>query len=120
MAERIHHHFLNDMLDAVRAAREFTAGIDYAAFCSSREKQFAVVRALEVLGEAANHVPEAVRKRHANLPWREMIAMRHKVVHEYFGVNLEIVWRTVVDELPALESAVAAIVEAEFRLDPSR
>jgi len=118
MPERIHHHFLRDMLEATRAALEFTADIDFDGFAASREKQFAVVRALEVLGEAANHVPEVVRKKHAALPWREMIAMRNKVVHEYFGINLEIVWRTVRDELPELEAAIAAVVEAEFRLTP--
>jgi uncharacterized protein with HEPN domain len=118
MAERIHQHFLNDMLDAVRAAREFTSGVEFEAFCRNREKQFAVVRAFEVLGEAAKNIPATVRARHAHLPWREMTGMRDKVIHGYFGVNLEIVWRTVAEEFPKLERGLIAIIEAEFRLEP--
>lgn len=110
---RIHLHFLSDMLEAVQAALEFIDGVDLATFRSNREKLFAVVRALEVLGEAANHVPDAVKARHADLPWREMIATRNKVIHEYFGVDAEVVWRTVREDLPGLEDRLRAVVEKE-------
>jgi len=72
MPDRVHRHFLNDMLDAVRAAREFVAGVDFDAFRRNREKQFAVIRAIEVLGEAAKNVPAPVRARHPALPWSRL------------------------------------------------
>lgn len=101
------------MMEAVDAALEFTDGLDFAAFRQNREKLFAVVRALEVLGEAANRVPVEVRERHPRIPWREMIATRNKVFHEYFGVDSEVVWRTVREDLPSLRPLLKALLDSE-------
>ena len=67
----------------------------------------AVVRALEIIGEAAKKIPQDFRDRYTNIPWRGMTGMRDKVVHEYFGVDAAVVWRTVKEDLPHLREAVA-------------
>jgi uncharacterized protein with HEPN domain len=74
---------------------------------------YAVTRALEIIGEAARQFPESPLARYPELPWHEMIGMRNVVIHEYFGVDYEVLWRTVHEDLPPLRVAVKAILEAE-------
>lgn len=92
-------------------AQSLAADVSFEGFLEDNGKSLAIVRALEIIGEAARHVPAGVRRRHPEVPWRRIVAMRNKVIHEYFGVDLEVVWRTVREELPALQAAVARIVE---------
>lgn len=72
---------------------------------------FAVVRAIEVVGEAANHVSDDGRSLLPSLPWPAIIGMRHRIVHAYFDVDPETVWKTVVDELPVLSAALKAALQ---------
>jgi uncharacterized protein with HEPN domain len=93
---------LLDMLLAARDAVGFVAGLDEAAFTASRLHQNAVIRALEVLGEAANRVSSGFRATHPDVPWRQATAMRHRLIHGYADVRLDLVWRVTRDHLPAL------------------
>lgn len=72
-----------------------------------------MVRALEVVGEAAKRVSEDLRKEHPQVPWRGMIGMRDKVIHGYYGVDVEVVWRTVHENLPPLRKAISALLAEE-------
>jgi len=94
--------FLEDMLEHAEYAEAFVAGFDRAGFELNREKQFAVVRALEIIGEAAKSVPQPIRDLAPGIPWRQMASMRDKLIHHYFGVDLEIVWGTVTTDIPSL------------------
>lgn len=71
------------------------------------------MRAFEILGEAAEKIPLPVRKRHAKVPWKQMAGMRDKLTHEYFGVNYEVLWRTVQAEIPRLRSHIAKLLASE-------
>jgi uncharacterized protein with HEPN domain len=106
---RAYADYLHDILDHAEKAQQFTAGVDFA-FCANAEKTMAVVRALEVVGEAAKHVPESVRQRYSEVPWRNIVGMRDVLIHHYFGVDLEVVWKTVHRDLPALWMAVRRIL----------
>ena len=105
--------FLRDILDSIEKAQRFTRSMDLERFRSDDKTVFAVVRALEIIGEATRKIPDDVKKRHADLPWREMAGLRGKLIHDYFGVNLDVVWKTVTVDLPDLQIRVAAVLEAE-------
>lgn len=109
--KRLGADYLRDILVHAEAAAAFVETMDFERFREDRKTVFAVVRALEVIGEAARQTPAAVRKRYTEVPWRKAIGMRNIVVHEYFGVDLEVVWRTVHADLPPLQRAVAQALE---------
>jgi len=105
--------YLRDILDAIAKAEQFIEGMDFSSFSADDKTVFAVIRTLEIVGEATKKIPEKVRDNYSNLPWREMAGLRDKLAHDYFGVNLEVVWKTVTDDLPGLKSGVSSVVEAE-------
>lgn len=112
MSERIYSDYLHDMLNAVNKARQFAAGMTYAEFVADEKTILAVIRALEIIGEATKRIPGSIRDTYPEIPWRSMSGMRDKLVHDYFGVNLAVVWKTVPIELPDLEVKIRRIIDA--------
>ncbi|MBI5525990.1 MAG: DUF86 domain-containing protein [Deltaproteobacteria bacterium] len=107
---RTYVDYLRDILDAARKAEEFTRDVSFDDFKANDEKIFAVVRALEIVGEAVKKIPSAVRRRYPTIPWRDMAGMRDKLIHHYFGVDVAVVWRTVKDGLPPIHSAIRGLL----------
>jgi len=83
---------LDDILQAITFIREYVKGMDYNAFEADRKTQDAVIRNLEIIGEAARAVPDEIRDKASEIEWYKIIALRNILIHEYFGVNLKIVW----------------------------
>lgn len=101
---------LLDMLLAARDAQDFVTGIDQVGFLASRLHQNAVIRSLEVIGEAAGKISSATQARHPEIPWREITGMRHRLIHGYAEVRIDLVWSVVRDRLPALAAVLAPLV----------
>ncbi len=101
---RDHKQQLDDILQAINFIREYVKDMDYKAFEADRKTQDAVIRNLEVIGEAARTVPEEVRDKAAEIQWNKIIALRNILIHEYFGVNLKILWDVIQNKLNAMES----------------
>lgn len=108
---------LLDMLLAARDARSFVAGMDEAAFLASRLHQNAVIRALEVIGEAAGKVSSAFRAARPAISWREITGMRHRLIHGYDEVDLDVVWRVVTEHLEPLIVALEPLIRQEGASD---
>lgn len=100
--KREYADFLQDMLNNAELALDFVQGIEYDEFFEDEKSRYAVMRALEVIGEAARQIPDDVRAANPEIPWREITAMRNKLMHEYFGANMKVVWRTVQEDLPVI------------------
>jgi len=86
-------------------------GLDYDGFYKDDKAVYAVIRAFEIIGEAARQVPEKVRDVNPEVPWREITGMRNKLTHEYFGVNTKVVWRTVQEDLPVIIPALRKMLD---------
>jgi uncharacterized protein with HEPN domain len=113
-AERDFIDYLRDILEHAEGAIEFVADMpDSVALESDRRTFWAVIRALEVVGEAARHIPPEFRQSHPGVAWRGMTGMRDKVIHDYFGVDAAVVWRTVKEDLPFLCQSIRAILAKE-------
>lgn len=93
---------LQDIRDAAVRAQRFAHGLEYEAFIEDEKTVYAVIRALEIIGEAAKGIPHAVRLQAPVIPWRDLCGIRDKVIHDYSNVDLEIVWRTVAEDLSKL------------------
>ncbi len=108
--------WLNDMLEAIRLARRYVEAIDKVQFLSDRKTQQAVILNLLVLGEAATRIVNAdpvFPVQHPEIPWTQMRGMRNRMAHGYFDVDLEIVWDTVQESLPALERQLIELLKHE-------
>lgn len=105
---------LLDMLLAARDARGFLAGIDEAAFMASRLHQNAVIRSLEVMGEAAGNVSATTQTAHPQIAWREISGMRHRLIHGYADVRLDLVWSVASTRLESLIAALDPLIPDEI------
>lgn len=101
--------YLDDIANAIDEVEEFTRGMSYEAFAADRKTVNAVIRSLEVLGEATKHIPAAVRRKHPDIPWKNMAAMRDVLIHNYMGVDLMTVWKVAKERLPELKPMLEKI-----------
>ena len=108
--KRDYRVYLRDILQAFRNAQQFIEGLSYEKFITDRKTTSAVVRELEIAGEATKQIPISVRKKYPQIPWSDMAGMRDKLIHFYFGVDMEIVWETVKVRLPELEPLIKHVL----------
>ena len=102
--------YLVHMLETARKAAGKVTGLDREQFLADENLHLALVHLVQVIGEAASRVSEATRARHPFIPWRQVIGMRHRMVHDYLAVDLEIVWAVVSEDLDPLISALERVL----------
>lgn len=108
-AAREWRFYLDDMIDFAQKVIAYTAGLDQAAFVASGLNYDATVRNLELIGEAATHIPEAVRAENPQIPWRQVIATRNRLIHGYLGIDNDTLWSIVRDDIPSLFDKLVAL-----------
>lgn len=109
MKKRDYRDYLRDIADAVSDIGAFTKGLSCAAFLNDKKTINAVIRSVEIIGEAAKKLPPSLKNKHTSVPWKKMAGMRDKLIHEYFGTDLGILWQTVKKDIPALKSAMKRV-----------
>jgi uncharacterized protein with HEPN domain len=102
--------FLLHIRDSLREVREFIEGECYESFSENRMVQNAVIRSFEVVGEAARRVSPEFREAHPEVPWRVMGDFHNKLIHDYFGLELEVIWKTATEDAPVLLDRIERLV----------
>jgi uncharacterized protein with HEPN domain len=103
--------YVQDIIEAMGKAVDFVKGISFEEFVQDDKTAFAVVRALEIIGEAVKNIPDEVREKHPEIPWKGMSGMRNKVIHEYFGVDFGLIWKTIKERIPQLKPLLNKLLE---------
>jgi len=103
--------YLDDILEAIQQIRTYLVDQDEEAFTKDRKTQDAVIRNLEIIGEAAGRLPEQIQKSEPEIDWRKITGLRNLLIHEYFGINLPIVWDVVQNKLGLLETVCRRLLE---------
>ena len=103
--------YINDIIDSIASIEKFINGIDFENFKNDYKTIYAVVRALEIIGEAAKNISAEMKKKRPEIPWKNISGMRDKLIHEYFGVNKNVVWDTIKRDLPDLKEKIEKLKE---------
>ena len=111
MSRRVDGDFLRDIRESARRIKMYTDGMAYDRFLADIKTQDAVIRNLEIIGEATKGLSAGLCKKYPDVPWKGMAGVRDRLIHHYFGVNLDIVWDIVTIELPVLESQIESILQ---------
>jgi uncharacterized protein with HEPN domain len=113
MSKRADSDYLSDILEAMHRIKEYTDSMTYDQFLNDIKSQDAVIRNLETIGEASKCLTLRLRKKYADISWKGMAGVRDRLIHQYFGVNLDIIWDIVTVELPDLVSKIESILQHE-------
>jgi len=105
--------YIEHILESISRIESFMKDITKEDFIKNPEKQSAVVRQIEIIGEAVKNIPKSFRDKYPNIPWKDIAGMRDKLMHHYFGVDLNTVWKAVVEDIPSLKKQVQEIKQAE-------
>jgi len=101
---------VDDINESLRLIKEYVEGMDYISWAQDRKTIDAVIRNLEIIGEAAKHIPADVQEKFPEIAWSQMKGMRNILIHEYFGVDLEVLWETIHEDLPLLKEQMRKLM----------
>ena len=101
---------LRHMLDSAREAVDFAAGKSRSDLDDDRMLSLAIIKSIEIIGEAASKVSETCKEENGSIPWRDIIGMRNRLSHGYFDINLDIVWETIQTDIPSIIRALSQII----------
>ena len=111
MSERHWRLFVEDILECIDKIESYIGNMDFEDFSGDSKTSDAVIRNLEIIGEASNHLPDEVREKHHHIEWRRIIGLRNRIIHEYFGVSLKIAWQIIKNEIPTLREQIRDVLE---------
>jgi len=103
--------YVEDIIEAMNNAMDFIRGMSFDDFVKDTKTVYAVIRAIEIIGEAVKRIPKDVKNKYPDIPWRSMAGMRDKIIHAYFGVRIDMVWEVVKRDIPELKPKFEKILE---------
>jgi len=109
MSRRAAPLLVEDIWEAIEKIERYVSGLDHEAFIRDDKTVDSVVRNLEIIGEAANRIPENIRAQYSEIEWRKIIGLRNRIVHDYFSIDVEIVWEIVQKDLPIFKSKLSLV-----------
>jgi len=109
--KREYRLYIDDILEAVEKIEKYVEDLSFDEFTEDTKTIDAVIRNFQIIGEATKRIPEEVKGKYVDIPWKEMAGMRDKLVHEYFGVKLDVLWKTIKNRLPELKSLIKEVLE---------
>lgn len=101
--------YIEHILDCIRKIDEYSRGLSVKEFSANELVQDAVIRNIEIIGEASKKVSYELKKTYYEIPWKEIAGMRDKLIHDYLGVDIKVVWRTIREDIPSLEKLIKEI-----------
>ena len=110
MKKREYKDYIQDILDSINDIKTFVREINFEQFKNDKKTINAVVRSIEIIGEAAKKIPEALKNKYPDIPWKKMTGMRDKLIHEYFGIDIEILWKTAKENISGLEKQIKRLI----------
>ncbi|MEK7655384.1 MAG: DUF86 domain-containing protein [Patescibacteria group bacterium] len=102
--------YLEDIKDAIRKIEKYTRGVDFDSFSKDEQMIDATVRNFSIIGEAVINIPKEIITDYPDIAWKEMKGMRNKVIHEYFGIDEEILWKTIQDDIPVIKKQISKLL----------
>jgi len=109
MSRRTFPLLIEDIWEAVEKIERYVSGMDHNAFVKDEKTVDSVVRNLEIIGEAANRLPQNFKIQHSEIEWPQIIGLRHRIVHDYFNIDVEIVWQIIQEDLPVFKSKLSLV-----------
>ena len=103
--------YLKEILEAMEAVEEFVKDIEFKNFKKDDKTSSAVIRKFEIMGEAAKNIPDKIRQKYTDIPWKEIAGMRDKLIHFYFGIKYDLVWSTIKDVIPQVKPLIRKMLE---------
>jgi uncharacterized protein with HEPN domain len=113
MSKRPINLLLNDIRQALDRIEQYIKNLSFDAFSDDQKSVDAVVRNLEIIGEAASRLPDEFKEKYSEIEWYKVVGLRHRIVHEYFGIDLEIIWQILQKDLPELRQKLTQIMSSE-------
>ncbi|MCX9083761.1 MAG: DUF86 domain-containing protein [Candidatus Methanoperedens sp.] len=114
MSKRGNDELVEDIFEATRRLEIYSQDKEYGGFLEDLKTQDAVIRNFEIIGEAAKNITDDFKEKYPDIPWKDLAGIRDKLIHHYFGVNLEIVWYILKDDLPLLKDEIKRILEKKM------
>ena len=112
MSKREAKLYIQDIKDSIKKIQGYIKGLDFGDFIKNDEKIDAVVRNLTIIGEAANNIPKEIKTKYSDIEWRKMIGMRNKITHEYFGIDEDILWKTITEDILPLKKQIIKLLKS--------